>query len=121
MIQLRRDIGRFPLFEAYMLATVRSVDECESFNASQCEAPLGTSGFVSFVSPPFDFTRAFRFQAVLPVSAQHAEPRRNALDLDEDFRDLLADNPALLTGLLPPDSPRWLTSRCELGSDNYIG
>ncbi len=119
MIQLTRDIGRFPLFEAFMLATVRSVGE--SFDASLCEAPLGASEFVSFVSPPFDFTRAFRFQAVLPVSTQHAEPRRNAFDLDEDFRDLLGDNPALLTGLLPPDSPRWLTSKCELGSDNYIG
>ena len=119
MIQLGRDIGRFPLFEAFMLATVRSVSE--SFDTGHREASLGASEFVSYVSPPFDFTRAFRFQAVLPVSAQHAEPRRNAFDLDEDFRDLLGDNPALLTGLLPPDSPRWLTSKCELGSDNYIG
>ena len=104
-----------------MLATVRSVGETDSFTADYYDVPASGGGFISFVSPPFDFTRALRFQAVSPASSQHFEARRHVFDLEDDFRDLLGDNPALLTGLLPQESPRWLTAKCELGIEIYIG
>jgi hypothetical protein len=104
-----------------MLATVRSVGESDLFTASQNEAPVSAGGFVSFVSLPFDLSRAHRVQAVLPASIQQFDARRQFLDLEDDFRDLLGDNPALITGLFPQESPRWLTAKSELGSDNYIG
>jgi hypothetical protein len=104
-----------------MLATVRTVVETDSFTASHHAAFASAGGFVSFVSPPIDFTRAYRFQAVLPASSPHVDACRLVLDLDDDFRDLLTDNPALLTGRLPRESPRWQSAGYELGSDNYIG
>jgi hypothetical protein len=104
-----------------MLATVRSAGEIDSFTASHHGAAVSAGGFISFVSPPFELARVRRFQAVLPAFIQHFDARRLVLDTDEDYRDLLADNPALLTGLLPQEAPRWQTASCELGSDNYIG
>jgi hypothetical protein len=104
-----------------MLATVRTVGECDSFAMSPHEAPANAGGFVSFVSPPFDLGRAHRFHAVLPASMYHFEARRIVLELEDDYRALLADNPALLTGLLPQEAPRRYSALAELGSDNYIG
>jgi hypothetical protein len=104
-----------------MFATVRNVGESDSFFASHNEASANAGGFVSFVSPPFDLTRVRRFQAVLPAPIQHVDLRRLVVELDEDYRDLLTDNPALLTGLLPQESPRSYAMTCEMGSDNYIG
>ena len=52
---------------------------------------------------------------------QAFEARRLGLDRDEDYHDVLGDNPALLNGLLPQEAPRALALAYELGSDNYIG
>jgi hypothetical protein len=104
-----------------MLATVRTVGEADSFTTSLHEAQEGASGFVSFVSPPFDFRRAHRFHAVLPPSIKNVEACRLVMEMEDEFRALLADNPALLTGMLPQEAPRWQTAAYELGSDNYIG
>ncbi len=104
-----------------MLATVRTSGQSDSCVASHSDVAVKAGGFVSFVSPPFDLPRLRRFQAILPVTVQHVDVRRFVFDLDEDDRDLLADNPALLTGLLPQESPRWQAVAYELGSDNYIG
>jgi hypothetical protein len=57
----------------------------------------------------------------LPPSIQHIEARRLVVELEDDYRALLTDNPALLTALLPRESPRWNSTAYELGSDNYIG
>lgn len=104
-----------------MLATVRTVGEIDSFTMSLYDAPGGASGFVSFVSPPCDLRRAHRFHAALPPSIQHIEARRLVVELEDDYRALLTDNPALLTALLPQEPPRWHAPTYELGSDNYIG
>jgi hypothetical protein len=104
-----------------MLATVRTVGESDSFTTSVLDGPRGASGFVSFVSPPFDLRRAHRFHAVLPSSAPHAEARRLVVEFEDEFRAALTDNPALLTGLFPRETPRWQATAYELGSDNYIG
>ncbi len=118
MINNVRDRRMIPLFEAYMLATVRSNGEGDSFTASLSDG--GAGGFVSIVSPACDVARPRRFQTVLP--AVHAfDVRQIVIDQDEDYHHLLGDNPALLNGLLPQEAPRWLAMVCELGSDNYIG
>ncbi|HEV8058280.1 MAG TPA: hypothetical protein VGP68_00275 [Gemmataceae bacterium] len=104
-----------------MLATVRTVGQSDTCVTSHTEGAVKAGGFVSFVSPPFDLPRVRRFHAILPVSIQHVDARRFVFDLDEDDRDLLADNPALLTGLFPQEAPRWQAVAYELGSDNYIG
>src|SRR5258708_462756 len=104
-----------------MLATVRTVGETDSFATSLHDAPGGASGFVSFVSPPCDLRRAHRFHAGLPSSIQNIEARRLVVELEDDYRALLTDNPALLTALLPQEQPRWHAAAYELGSDNYIG
>jgi hypothetical protein len=118
MINVIRDRRTIPLFEAYMLATVRSNGESDSITASLPDGSAG--GFVSFVSPASDVARQRRFHAVLP--AVHAfDVRRIVIDQDEDYRHVLGDNPALLNGLLPQEAPRWLAMVYELGSDNYIG
>jgi hypothetical protein len=104
-----------------MVATVRTSGESNAFTASPQIANAGAGGFVSFVSPACEFVRTRRMQTVVPAASQSVDVRRFVLDQGEDYHLALADNPALLTGLLPYEAPRWLAIACELGSDNYIG
>jgi hypothetical protein len=104
-----------------MLATVRSHGATDSSIATLQGESASAGGFISFVSSEYDLVRARRIQCVLPAAMQCFEARRLVLDVDEDYRQVLGDNPALLTGLLPQEAPHVLTLAYELGSDNYIG
>ena len=73
------------------------------------------------LSGSIDLVRARRIQGILPALIQSFEARRLVLDVGEDYHQVLGDNPALLTGLLPQEAPRVLAMAFELGSDNYIG
>jgi hypothetical protein len=104
-----------------MLATVRSHGATDSSIATLQGESASAGGFISFVSSEYDRVRARRSQCDLPAAMHCIEARRLGLDEDEDYRQVLGDNPALLTGLLPQEAPHVLTLAYELGSDNYIG
>ncbi|CAN5425842.1 hypothetical protein BH10PLA2_BH10PLA2_38540 [soil metagenome] len=104
-----------------MLATVRSTGESDSSLAGLQGGSASAGGTVSFVTNAFDLARARRIQGILPAAMQNFEARRLVLDQGEDFHDVLTDNPALLTGLLPQEATRGFALAYELGSDNYIG
>jgi hypothetical protein len=104
-----------------MLATVRSTGDSESSLAVLPGDSACAGGSVSYVTSAYDLARARRIQGILPAAMQNFEARRLVLDQDEDFHDVLTDNPALLTGMLPQEAPRSFPIVYELGSDNYIG
>jgi hypothetical protein len=104
-----------------MLATVRSPGEVESSFTTMQGDSTSAGGSVSFVTTAYDLLRARRIQGILPAAIQSFDARRLVLDAGEDYHDVIGDNPALLTGLLPQESPRALCLAYELGSDNYIG